>query len=329
MTKDHFVAQTYLRHFVDPSHRDMLHAYRKSDGKYFLCNTKDVCHEWDGDQTPLLTNPNLLGDFRKIFEPHWRASVATILSKTLMPPDMFHIAGYFANLMVCTPTWQRLTRQMYNDHATQFAYFAKEMHDRHGSGSELPDEAIAMLKNGQLFIDHDPEFIRATIARQLAQFAWLAYHQDWTIIRNDTENLFLTSDNPVAVLQPADIRLPIIRYLPITPTMCLSICYNRTTVGPFDPRLPPKGAVRWGTATSQGAKIINKLVVQCAEDLVFSSKKSSGIQTLVHKYANFGVDLDFVRVSASESDAEYQGSIIRVRERKGAAPATKQAPDKR
>jgi hypothetical protein len=71
MAKDHFVAQTYLRHFGDPSRKGMLHAYRKSDGKYFPCNTKDVCHEWDGDLNPLLVQSNMLGQFRKLFEPRW------------------------------------------------------------------------------------------------------------------------------------------------------------------------------------------------------------------------------------------------------------------
>jgi hypothetical protein len=60
----------------------MLHAYRKPEGSYFRCWPKDVCHEWDGDINPILQKPDLLGDFRSIFEPFWNLFVASILSGT-------------------------------------------------------------------------------------------------------------------------------------------------------------------------------------------------------------------------------------------------------
>ncbi len=61
MAKDHYVAKTYLEHFLG-SGETLLHAYRKSDGKYFPCRPKDICREWNGDIVPdFLSNPNLLG----------------------------------------------------------------------------------------------------------------------------------------------------------------------------------------------------------------------------------------------------------------------------
>lgn len=312
VSNDHFIAQTYLRHFVDASHRDMLHAYRKSDRLYFPCNTKDVCREWDGDKTPLLSNPALLGDFRKIFEPQWRSSVATLLTKEFDSADKFNISGYFANLMVCTPTWQRLARGMYNDSAKEFVFFRHAMQRKHGDEPGLPAAAIEKLKRGELELDHDPEFIKATIARQLLKFAWATYNQDWTLFQNDTEYPFITSDNPVAILQPLDPRLPVIRYLPVTPALCLCVVYNDMAVGPCNPQARPRGEVKWRRATSQGAKIINKLVAQCAEDLVFSSKKSPGIEALTRKYAAFGVYMDFVRFPGEGTDTEYHGPVLRV-----------------
>ena len=280
MSNDHFVAQTYLKLFVDASHRNMLHAYRKSDGLYFPCRTKDICHEWDGDKTPMLSNPALLGDFRKIFEPAWRASVETILTKMFSPSDKFNISGYFANLMTCTPAWQRLARSMYNDHAANFRFSSR--------GSILNTEMtqnslrrlLTCLKSGALELDHDPDFIKATIAKNLLDFAWASYNEDWTIITNETEYPFITSDNPVALYQPNDIRQAVTRYLSITPKLGLSITYRRKRYSPFKPGLPPEGVIRWAHATSQGAKYVNRLIVQCAEDLVFSSRKSVGVEAL-------------------------------------------------
>ncbi len=69
MAQDHFVAQTYLRQWADPS-SGMLRGYGKRTGREFPCAPKDVCREWDWDVNPYFKdNPRLLGDYRKIFEP--------------------------------------------------------------------------------------------------------------------------------------------------------------------------------------------------------------------------------------------------------------------
>src|ERR1700677_226674 len=238
MTKDHFVAQTYLRYFGDPSKPGMLHAYRKSDGKTFPCRTKDVCHEWDGDLNPFLAKKDLLGDFRAMFEPQWKVSVETLLAKTMRPADKFVIAGYFANLMVCTPAWGRISTKMYDDHKESDLIFAREMHEKHGGNPALPVDAIAALERGEITVKHDRNFIKAKLTRELMHFAWLTYHQDWTIIRNATEHPFLTSDNPVTILQPDTLGEPMTRYVPITPSLCLSIRYDRDELPAFDPAAP-------------------------------------------------------------------------------------------
>jgi hypothetical protein len=102
MANDHYVAQTYLKHFADE--RGLLHAYRKSDGKYFPTRPVDICHEPDGDIIPdFLSDPAYLGAFRGAFEPMWNHVVAALKSHACTKDVKFHIAGYWANLLVCTP----------------------------------------------------------------------------------------------------------------------------------------------------------------------------------------------------------------------------------
>lgn len=318
MTNDHFVAQTYLRHFGDPSRKGMLHAYRKSDGGYFPCNSKDICHEWDGDLNPLLVKSNMLGEFRKLFEPQWNTSIATLLSRTMKPKDKFAVSGYFANLMVCTPTWRRIGVKIYNDHAKAFLIFRKKMHEIHGDDLDLPIDAVEMLEHGKLTLEHDPNFIKAKVTQDLMKYTWLSYHQSWTIIENETSQPFITSDNPVAIHQPANFAEPMTRYLPITPRLCLSVRYDREncrmTIPAGAALPPPRGLIAWGKVTERGAKLINKLVAQCAEDLVFSSIQSVGIESLVKNCAQFRVDADFVELPAGEPDAVIHGTVIRVRD---------------
>jgi hypothetical protein len=66
MAQDHYIAQTYLKHWA--GHEGRLHAYRKSRPHEFQCWPYDVCREWNGDLNPYFKkNPSLLGDFQKIF----------------------------------------------------------------------------------------------------------------------------------------------------------------------------------------------------------------------------------------------------------------------
>lgn len=315
MANDHFVAQTYLKHFGDPAKGGMLHACQKSTGKAFPCWPQDVCREWDGDLNPLLVKPELLGDYRKIFEPQWNAAIAALLANKLSPADKFAISGYFANLMVCTPAWRRVAVSMYNDHAKSFLIFSKQMKEKHGGNPDLPVNAVEMLERGEIAIDHDPNYIKAKSTQMLMDFAWLTYNHDWIIIGNKTSDPFITSDNPVAIQTSNNLQVPMTRYLPITPELCLAVKYDRgRRLPPFDPSAPPMGKVTSARITAKGARSINRLVAQCAEDLVFSSAPSKGIHTLVNKYAGFRIEAEFVRFPTSEADTIYDGSIIRVRE---------------
>ena len=48
MPNDHFVAQTYLKRWCDPT-TNMLQGYSKTIDKEFPCRTQDVCRQWDWD----------------------------------------------------------------------------------------------------------------------------------------------------------------------------------------------------------------------------------------------------------------------------------------
>ncbi len=296
-----------------------MHAYRKSKGDNFPCYPRDVCHEWDGDLNSKLANKAVLGDYRKIFERSWQSSVKSILNEAISSGDKFAISGYFANLMVCTPTWRRLGTTLYDRSAVSFLSFSKRMQEEHGGNPGLPTEAIKRLERGEIVLRHDPDFVKASAILKLFEYAWLTYHQDWLIVENSTDCPFVTSDNPVAILQPSDPRRPATRYLPITPALCLEVRYDRTKLPPFDLTMPPIGHVRKGEATTNGAKAINKLTAQCAEDLVFCTKVSPGIETLVRNCANFRMELDFREISAIGSDGVLQIARISARETRSAA----------
>lgn len=320
MPHDHFIAQTYLRNFGDSTHGGMLHGYRKSDGAQFPCWPKDVCREWDGDLNPvwLAGREDLLGQFRKIFEPIWRVAAETLLLGSFSAQDKLAIAGYVANLMNCTPAWRRVAVQVYNDHAIAYLSFAKRMKEKHGGDPTLPVDGIAMLEAGELELEYDPDYIKAVVTRRLLDTAWLMYNQDWVVLANSTAHPFVTSDNPVAIIGASELGKPLTRFVPITPKLGIQIIMSRRKLPKLDVTLPPLGHVAQRSIGGPEAKRLNKMVARSAEELVFSSVRSAGISALVRNAARFRMEVDFVEFPANEPDAVYQGSILAVQESKQA-----------
>ena len=324
MSKDHYVAQTYLKQFGDPAAGGMLHAYRKPDGSTLDCWPKDVCHEWDGDSNPFLAYPELLGTFRKIFEPQWNLSIANLLNGSIGPQDKLVIAGYMANLMVCVPAWQRIGAEMLSRQTRGSLSFEKTMREKHGAVEDFPLEAVEMLESGTLTMETNPDYVKALATKHLIDYTWLNYNIDWIIIENDTIQKFVTSDNPVAIEYSGVFGSPLVRYLPITPALCLSVKYDPMShrLQSLDPQklaagfqMPPNGSIRRSRPTAAVIRDLNKLFVQNAESVVFCTEPFTQLAGLVHKYGRYGLDAVHVEFPGEEEGSRYLGEILRVQER--------------
>jgi Protein of unknown function (DUF4238) len=326
MAQDHFVAQTYLKHFGDSTRGGVLHGYRKRDGLQFPCWPKDVCREWDGDLNDLLQDKGLLGEYRRMVEPWWNESVANALQGKVSYHDKFVIALYMAHLMVCTPAWRRIGVSHHNQLLAMYLSFAKKMKEKHGGQPNLPVEAIAMIERGEIALDTDPDYIKALVTKNLMHYAWTIYNEDWSLIHADSAQSFLTSDNPVAMKYswPADEIIR--RFLPITPQLCLGVNF-KAVVDPAAARLrpeelraglerPPQGIIHHVTGDEELCLHINRLQVQCAEDLVFSSRISEADRQLVEEYSRYRMDIECVQFPdpSGAEDSVIQGSILLVRE---------------
>jgi hypothetical protein len=129
--QDHYVAETYLRHFSAPG--GMLRAYRKSDNVTFPCRPRDICKEPDGDTIPeFLSEPGFLGEFRAGFEPLWNGAVKALADRQFGPYGKQIVAGYWANLLVFTPTWRRLGVGTYGKITVDFLEAHQQLSEKRG-----------------------------------------------------------------------------------------------------------------------------------------------------------------------------------------------------
>jgi hypothetical protein len=129
----------------------------------------------------------------------------------------------------------------------------------------------------------------------------MLYHQEWNVIQNETDELFLTSDNPSCfdykygnVVHPA-------RYLPLTPRLALWTNIELDRIPKIDPGEHPIRKSCGRKATTKFVRDMNVLVIQSAERLVLSSAQKSYIPACLTKYRDWQVrTVGSIRIPAED-----------------------------
>ena len=299
--QDHYVAETYLRHFSAPG--AMLRAYRKSNGVTFPCWPRDVCKEPAGDTIPeFLSEPSFLGEFRAEFEPLWNGAVKALAERKFRPYEKQIVAGYWANLLVFTPTWRRLGVGTYDKMTVDFLEAHQQLSEKKGMADPVMTNAMQMMREGKIKFSTDPEYIRAQSAVQLTKHMWRLYNATWHVLVSDVDADFVTSDNPASFEDQGDWPQPkreFVRYLPITPRLCLSCDLTRDRggwEGEPDFERPPRGQIKGGSVKAATVRHVNVCTAKCAEDLVFTGTENEGVRRMVAKYARFRVEGEFQKI---------------------------------
>jgi hypothetical protein len=311
--QDHYIAKTYLKHFAGSDGR--LWAYRKRDGSNFPCRPRDICRELDGDLIPdFLSDPTALGLYRALFEPSWNLSITALQSRAVPPDVKMAIAGYAANMMVCTPAMTRLFAESYTHDLLVTVRARHALNLARGKTDETLRACLEAIDKGDIALETERDYIRALMAKNLMAYAWQLYNADWVVVNNDTAVEFLTSDNPFAFEDPGPFRggqagLP--RFLPITPRMCLYVVMDpKPRADEPDFSKPPDGSVRFATTHERGIDRVNLAVVRCAEEIVLGSAQRDEIDAVVRKNAPFRVSNEFITIR--EPDGFLNGIRSRV-----------------
>jgi Protein of unknown function (DUF4238) len=283
----------------------MLRAYRKSNGATFPCWPKDICRELNGDIIPdFLSEPGYLGEYRAGFEPLWNSGVAALKARSLDMRAKLHIAGYWAQLLVCTPTWTRVAIAISNHNTINAVSAHNTISTERGRPNEKLRAAIEDVERGEITVQTEPDFVRAQSASSVLGFAWAIYNADWDVYENDTGTEYLTSDNPASFIDQGDTweapgRVPFVRLLPVTPKLCLRCDLTRNAKGfpntARDFTKEPQGTIRGGLVDQETIHKINICTAKCAEDLVLGSVESDYVRDLTARYSGFHVETESKR----------------------------------
>lgn len=311
MSKDHYIAQTYLKHFIDPKFGTLMHAYRKHDLKYFTPTTKDICYEEGWDTNPYFQDSRAVDQYLKIVEPKWNRGVDNIEDLLRYEEVKYFMAGYIAVMASCSPTAVRTsTESIANIIASSGEMIAHQIQvqpELFPDVKPLPQETFdKIMETGGLKANIDPKFSHAQMISNLLDMQWHFYKSPWMILVNETDSPFLTSDFPVAYYYAKpESQIPY-RYVPISPRHSILIKPSLEDANRKFPKEEmkqfPNTTVDITAVKHKFVRILNILMVQGAESLVLSAKNESWIPNLVKRHKDWCMDSGTVRMPYDDGE---------------------------
>ena len=305
MPKDHYVAQTYLKHFLDPELGNLLHAYNKGTLKHFTPTTKNICCAQDWDTNPYFEDERAIEHYLRVVEPKWNYGVEDIQSLLEYEEVKFFMAGYIAVLAACTPsTIRTLTHATSEIIAASGNILARQMQEnpeRFPDVEPLPSDIFEqIMESGGLTAKVDPKHTHARTMQNLVNLQWHFYKSSWMVLKNETDNPFLTSDFPVAYYYPNLSSAIPYRYVPISPEYAILINLSLHDADRKAPKEPikeyPITDINISEIKPKFSKILNKLTIQGAEKFIISAYDQPWIMQVVKRYKDWRMDSGTVRL---------------------------------
>jgi hypothetical protein len=285
MPKDHYVSQVHLRKFYSPAlNNRRMFAVRKSDLHTFTAKSEEVCRIHDGNTNNYLEHPRAIEDFLKIIEPKYTAAVRAAENGELDNETVFTIAGFVSSVLVCSPAGARVGSAPIENVVDAYA----EHLDRTEKLEPVPDGlGVASYSELAAKVVVDPKYSQALGISKIIRFTEMFGNCDWEILLNrEASSPFFTSDFPAAVERSKN-QWCLDRIVPLSPTVAVRMIPDRTkNTAAFDLTFPD---FRYRVVEMSRSDVVkvNRLLVRCAEELVFFRDDMPWVHTLIEKNRDF------------------------------------------
>jgi len=291
MPLDHYVSQVHLKKFYSPALGDRMYAMRKSDNHAFICKSEDVCRTKDGSTNNYLNEPRLIEEFLLTVEPRYSVALDELRAGKPTSETVYVIAGFIAYIATCSPSAMRQCAQPLR---AAVEITANSL-DRTGAFGPTPPDVFGgkslseLLADGTLFIDVDNKYPQAIGITSVIDLMSSFGNFRWEVLRNsELDSPFFTSDFPIAIEQSTDPRI-MNRVIPLAPDLAVRIYPENRQERVTDLKFPEfRYTVR--TAKASEVRAINRLIVQCAETLIFYRDDNPWVRPFVAKHSAFRIE---------------------------------------
>lgn len=291
MALDHYVSQVHLKNFNSPALDGLMYAIRKSDLKRFPTRSRDVCRIEEGSTNAYLAKDRAIEEFLKEVEPHYNASVAKLRENRMDQAAIASLAGFAAYVVTCSPAAMRLNSGPLKAQLEAEAAVLDKLGAIPKAPEVLGGKSITeLLADGTVNFTVDPKYPQAMGISNILHHTSVFGNSPWEILHNgEEESPFFTSDYPAAI-EVFDNNTSINRIVPLAPDIAVRIRPDIRLTG-----TKPDITFANFNATARHLKRaqvleINRLLVRCAEDMIFFRDDQDWVEGFVAKNRRFRVE---------------------------------------
>jgi hypothetical protein len=267
-----------------------MYAIRKSDLKAFPCTSQSVCRIEEGNTNKYLTNERAIEEFLLNVEPKYNASIVKLRKGNPDTECVLAIAGFVAYIGCCTPAAMRIHEEPLQAELRS----AGELLDRQGLIPKAPPSLggkslTELLADGTVHHKIDPKFPQAIGIDTVVGRTSIYGNSQWEVLQNTSnDNPFFTSDYPLVLERTSLGALPN-WIIPLAPSLAIRIAPD-VRLSRKAPNLSfPAFSFRRRQLGPHEVRSINRLIVQCAEDIVFHRDDHDWISGFVAKHRRYRV----------------------------------------
>lgn len=230
-------------------------------------------------------------EFLKDVEPRYNASFTKIRENKIDQECIFCIAGFAAYVVACSPAAMRIHSGPLKESLKSTA----KILDAQGAFSKTPaalgeKSLTELLADGTVKFEVDPKYPQAIGISNVTHHASVFGNSTWDVLHNgEADNPFFTSDYPAAI-EVIDLNTPINRIVPLAPDLAIRIRPDIRLSG----TAPDLSFAKFRAAPRRLKRVeilgLNRLIVQCAEDLVLYRDDREWIEGFVSKNRRYRVE---------------------------------------
>ncbi|MBE9529341.1 MAG: DUF4238 domain-containing protein, partial [Proteobacteria bacterium] len=291
MPKDHYISQVHLRNFYSPDCNKYMYAIRKLDLSEFRTPSGAVCRIMDGSTNAFVLNSREIEVFLKDIEPNYNSALEKLRTNKIDTDCIYTIAGFVAYVTTCSPTAMRIQTSPIE----KTIEAAVAVMDKQGllppSPPILDNKSLTQLIQGDIIkVQVDPKYTQAIGIKQILRVVANLGNCRWEILHNNSEtSMFFSSDFPVALEKTSDPRV-YNKVIPLAPDLAIRIKPDSS----LDRKQLDLSFSRFSYRNCKinHKKIVklNRLIVRCAEDLIFYNNDFSWVKRFVDKNRHYRIE---------------------------------------
>jgi hypothetical protein len=267
-----------------------MYATKKSDLKSFSCHSEDVCRIENGSTNAYLLQDRAVEEFLLSVEPNYDKSLGKLRAMAIDHECIATFAGFAAYVTSCAPAAMRIHTGPFESNLEATAVIL----DRQGLIAKAPPSLgsksmTELLEEGAIRFTVDPKYPQAVGISTIVARMSIWGNSKWEILRNDFNDCpFFSSDYPVALEAKGSNLANWI--VPVAPDIAIRIIPDVNLSGTTPDPSFRKFTHRYQTPPRSQIVDINRLIVRCAEDMVFFRDNLPWIDDFIKKNRNCRIE---------------------------------------